>query len=130
VGPRRPQRSASHRVHEIHRLGVDASALPGAGFSDTAKNHPQIIEASIRACAELKVQKAEVLEQRKLEALTSSGSAADRKAELETLEGCEPPAKKAKADDEPKFFDPKGECSCSCHKHSCGTCKKYFFIFK
>ena len=111
-------------------MGVDASALPGAGFSDTAKNHPAIIAASIRACAELKVQKADVLEQRKLEALTSSGSAADRKAELEALEGCEPPAKKAKADDEPKFFDPKGDCKCKCHSYSCGTCKKYFFIFK
>jgi len=99
-------------------------------MSSVRMNSPIVIKTSIEACAELNVQKAEVLEQRKLEALTSSGSAADRKAELEALEGCEPPAKKAKADDEPKFFDPKGECSCSCHKRSCGTCKNYFFIFK
>ena len=99
-------------------------------MSSVRQNSSTVIEASIEACRELKVQKAEVLEQRKLEALTSSGSAADRKAELEALEGCEPPAKKAKADNEPKFCDPKGECSCSCHKYSCGTCKKYFFYFK
>ena len=37
-----------------------------------------------------------------------------------------PPAKKCRHE-HGEFKDPKGECKCTCHKYSCGTCKKYFF---
>ena len=67
---------------------------------------------------------------RKLQAWERSASTGDRVADLKALDSLDPPpAKKCRhedEDDEREFKDPHGKCSCTCHRYTCGTCKKFF----
>ena len=68
--------------------------------------------------------------QRSLENAQTAQSNEDRAANTDALDRAvhtaPPPAKKCRHE-HGEFKDPKGECKCTCHKYSCGTCKKYFF---
>ena len=98
---------------------------PDAGQSNAVNKSAEAIQAQVADVDQVLMALQNVKAKRKLEVMESEGSNSERAEGMEALGRCEAADKKPKSD-EHEFKDPHNKCSCSCHRITCGTCKKFF----
>ena len=94
-------------------------------MSKAMDNHADAIKRQIMDMNQVLTALEDVKAKRKLQEMEAEGSNEERAAGMEALGRCEAADKKPKSD-ELEFKDPHGKCSCTCHRFTCGTCKKFF----